>query len=70
MVVYLNHKQIFPQNKDPIDRIARYGSSVENKVFLTKKITWETLQKDIEILDQKSIPKRLFSLKYNHFKNN
>ena len=28
-----NHKLIFPQNRDPIDRIARYDSSVKNKVF-------------------------------------
>ena len=35
-------------------------SSVENKVFLTKKITWETLQKDIEFLDQKQFPKDYF----------
>ena len=65
-----NHKLIFSQNKDPIDRIARYGSSVENKVFWTKKITWENLQIDIEFLDQKNkFPKDYFLWIFKHFKN-
>ena len=36
------------------------SSSMENKVFLTKKITWETLQKDIEFLDQNNSQKTIF----------
>ena len=48
LVVYLNHKQFLPQNKDSIDRIARYGSSVENKEFGNQKLKEKLLEKLLE----------------------
>ena len=50
----------FPRKQRSYREDRMISSSVENKVLLTKKITWETLQKDIELLDQKQFPKDYF----------
>ena len=69
MVVYLNHKQLLPQNKDPIDRITRYGSSVKNQDVgkqITRKNTWENNLVFDRNEEQSKYPKSIFFFDFSN----
>ena len=74
MVIAIDHKLIFPQKQDPIDRIEMIAQVWENKVFerkITKKNTWENHKINIEIKIKNQFPKYLLLFDFfQHFKTN
>ena len=67
LVVYLNHKQLFPQNKDPIDRIEDMAQVWEKhkewKINTQRKSLGKTRNKD-EQDEPKYFSQNYFSLNF------
>ena len=51
-MVYFNHKQLFPQIQDPIDRIGDIAQAWKNKEFGNQKHR-KTLGKTLDIIEMK-----------------